>query len=281
MRVAGVRRIIVHNRISVLDPSPATKVDRSVRGVVKWLAARTPLIRADRTYAVSDFVRRRLTLRARIPEHRVVTILNGIDLSRFQGEARNRTSALRVFAAARATKAKGVDVLIRAAALLREHHGLEDFSIDYAGDGPDLSHFRQMVREMNLDRHFRFLGELPSTVENLRSADVVVVPSVWGDACPSAVAEGLASGAALVTTRVGGVPELVGDEQNALVVPPNDPEALAAAIATLARDEQLRVRIARLGIQRARDALDEVRYHSAVVQHLLGDFGFAPPVRDT
>jgi glycosyltransferase involved in cell wall biosynthesis len=138
-----------------------------------------------------------------------------------------------------------------------------------------------MVREMNLDRHFRFLGELPSTVENLRSADVVVVPSVWGDACPSAVAEGLASGAALVTTRVGGVPELVGDEQNALVVPPNDPEALAAAIATLARDEQLRVRIARLGIQRARDALDEVRYHSAVVQHLLGDFGFAPPVRDT
>jgi glycosyltransferase involved in cell wall biosynthesis len=81
-------------------------------------------------------------------------------------------------------------------------------------------------------------------IELLRRADVFALPS-RGDCTPLAVAEALSSGLPIVTTTVGALPELVVDGWNGLVVPAQDPQALAAALDRLASDASLRREMAR------------------------------------
>jgi glycosyltransferase involved in cell wall biosynthesis len=186
MRLAGVRRILVHNRVSVPSSARVTEADRSVRGWLKYLYHRIPLFGADRTYAVSDFVRDRLVLRARVPEARVETILNGIPVERFVAPERTTTDGVvRIFTGGRATRHKGIHVLIEALALLRDQHGVTDCEVVFAGDGPDRGRFEDLVSRFGLGDRFRFLGEVEDTAAHVASADIVVVPSIWGDACSS------------------------------------------------------------------------------------------------
>lgn len=271
LRLAGVRRIIVHNRISVADPRPV-QPERGLRGALKWLSARLPFFSADRTYAVSDFVRDRLVYKARVPARRVLTILNGVDLERFSPAHRvSSDSTVSVFCGGRASPHKGIDVLIEAAARLRERDGFPAFRLRYAGDGPELASLKQKARDLGLGESFQFLGRVESTASLVREADIVVVPSTWGDACPSTISEALACGKALVATRVGGVPEQVGDPPAALLVEPNDAAALAEAIASLVLDPGRRARLETAARARAEAALDQRRYHQQVIAQILSD----------
>lgn len=272
-RVVGIRKIIVHCRVSVADPRPALP-SKGPRAWLKGLIGRIPLLTATRVYAVSHFVRDRLVKQSRFPSSRVVTILNGVDLKRFYPAAAIQESGrLRIFSCGRATKHKGIQVLIEAAAILRDQHCIKDFEISYAGEGPDLEEFRAKVNSLGLERQFIFLGQLNSTDSMVRSADIIVVPSIWGDACPSSISEALGSGKPLVATRVGGVPEMIGDEGAAIIVEPNDPTALASALAALCQDKDARRTLGRKARRRAELALDERRYHSEVLLQLSRDIG--------
>jgi glycosyltransferase involved in cell wall biosynthesis len=87
--------------------------------------------------------------------------------------------------------------------------------------------------------------------EQLREAAIFVLPST-SEGLPMAVLEAMAWGRAIVATAVGGVPDVVTDDVEALVVPPGDAAALAAAIARLAADEVLRERLGAAARERAR-----------------------------
>jgi glycosyltransferase involved in cell wall biosynthesis len=274
MRLAGVRRILVHNRVSVPSPVRVTEQERGIRGWLKYVYQRIPLIAADRTYAVSGFVRDRLVLKARVPEARVETILNGIRIDRFLAPMPAPSERpIRIFTGCRATRHKGIHILIEALAVLRDEHGITDAEVVFAGDGPDRERFEALVLRLDLKDRFEFVGEVEDTSELMGSADIVVVPSIWGDACPSAVSEGLASGRPLVATRVGGVPELVGRADSALLVTPGDPAELAAALAGLIRAPEKCRELGARGRRRAREALGEEAYHKRMIDRLLSDTG--------
>ena len=271
-RLAGVLGIIVHCRVSVADPMPALP-ERGIRGMLKWLVYRIPYIQATRVYAVSQFVRNRLVVKAKVPSHRVVTILNGVDLERFApSSAENKKRFVQIFCGARASVYKGIGVLIESAALLRDKFGLTDFKVLYAGDGPDLEDFVALAKKLDLNAQVVFLGRVPSTESLVRESDIVVVPSLWGDACPSAVSEALAAGKPLVATRVGGVPELVGYDGAAIMVDPGDLSQLAYNIANLIKNPAIRMNMGQKARQHALKFLDERRYHREVVRQLLSDF---------
>jgi glycosyltransferase involved in cell wall biosynthesis len=273
LRLVGVKKIIVHNRISVADPHRAPP-ERGLRGALKWLSVRLPFCAADRVYAVSDFVRDRLVHKARFPAGRVLTILNGVDLEQFSPVDREPQGLpVTIFCGGRASLHKGIDVLIEAAALLHWQKGLPEFQVCYAGDGPEMARLQQLARDRGLGESFKFLGRVESTASLVRDADIVVVPSTWGDACPSTIAEALACGKALVATRVGGVPEQVGDPPAAILIEPRDAGALAEAIAALALDPGRRAELERSARARAEAALDQRRYHRKVIDQLLRDCG--------
>jgi glycosyltransferase involved in cell wall biosynthesis len=120
---------------------------------------------------------------------------------------------------------------------------------------------------------------LRSTQEVLAEADVVVVPSIWGDACPSTVSEALASGKALVASRAGGIPEMLGDSGCAILVPPGDEKALSGALEVLIQSGERRAELGRLGRRRVEEALEWNEYVETVVRTLHADCGvdYVPP----
>ena len=114
-----------------------------------------------------------------------------------------------------------------------------------AGDGPERSALERLSSELGLDERVRFLGSVPRerVLRLFRAADASVLPSAWEN-FPHTVVEALAVGCPVIATAVGGVPEVVRDGENGLLVPARDPEALAGAIARFFGDAELRSRLA-------------------------------------
>jgi glycosyltransferase involved in cell wall biosynthesis len=135
--------------------------------------------------------------------------------------------------------------LVRAAALLEPG----SFRIRIAGDGPDRERLVAEIDRLGLAAAVDLLGTQPDVGALLDAADVFVLSST-SEGLPMSVLEAMAAGLPVVASAVGGVPELVDGETGALVAPA-DPGALAAALARLVGEPQLRERLGAAGRRRA------------------------------
>lgn len=140
---------------------------------------------------------------------------------------------------------------IRALAELRRGH--PDTRLTVAGSGPQRAELEALVAELGLQQAVHFTGRLErqTLAELLRSADVLLNPSL-ADNMPNSLLEALASGVPVVSTRVGGVPFMVEDGRTALLVPPQDPGRLAAAVRQLFDNAALAAALRSAGLQEAR-----------------------------
>jgi glycosyltransferase involved in cell wall biosynthesis len=121
---------------------------------------------------------------------------------------------------------------------------VDGVSLVVAGDGPEREALERRTAELGLAARVRFLGSVPRerVLRLFRAADASVLPSAWEN-FPHTVVEALAVGCPVIATAVGGVPEVVRDGENGLLVPPHDSAALAAAIARFFGDPELRARL--------------------------------------
>ncbi|HEY0188899.1 MAG TPA: glycosyltransferase family 4 protein [Cellulomonas sp.] len=175
---------------------------------------------------------------------RLRVVPNGVDTTRFTPRADPaRADRLRVVFVGRMIRDKGADVLVDAVARL----GRDDVELTVVGSqnfdaGARPSPFEQEVRARaaTLGDRVRLLPFTPraEVAAVYRDADVVVVPSRWAEPFALTVLEGMASGVPVVASAVGGIPEVMGDA--GVLVHPDDPDDLAAALAALADDETLR-----------------------------------------
>ena len=148
-----------------------------------------------------------------------------------------------VLFAGRLSQEKGCDVLIEALGRLRsEGHACH---LTVAGDGPDRAVLEELAARVTPGA-VTFLGRVdkPTLGRLLAKTVVAVVPSRWHENQPLAVLEGLAAGAPVIATTLGGMPELVRDGLDGLLVPPDNPAALAAGLGRLLSDP---ARAARMG----------------------------------
>jgi glycosyltransferase involved in cell wall biosynthesis len=141
--------------------------------------------------------------------------------------------------AGRLMAAKALDVAFEALARVPEA------TLLVVGDGPDRAALERRRADLGLDGRVRFLGgrSREAVLRVFAAADAVLLSSRWEN-FPHVVVEALAVGTPVVATSVGGIPEVVHDGSNGLLVPPEDPEALAAAIRRLLGDDELRSRLA-------------------------------------
>jgi glycosyltransferase involved in cell wall biosynthesis len=137
---------------------------------------------------------------------------------------------------------KGIDVLLEALAALKVPARLDVF-----GEGSLRPALEEQAHRLGVDVGFH--GFVPDLRDRLLDLDVFVLPT-RADNLPVAILEAMAVGLPVVATRVGGVPELVADEETGLLVEPDDPDALGAAIARLVTDPELRIRMGSAGSQR-------------------------------
>ncbi|MFE4463650.1 glycosyltransferase family 4 protein [Oerskovia sp. NPDC056781] len=211
---------------------------------------------------------------------RVAVVHNGVDAPSGAASAdrRERGDVLHVVFVGRTIPDKGVDVVVDAVRRL----GRTDVRLTVVGaagfDAADpLTPYERDLRRRSAGTTVptTFTGFLPrgEVREVLRTADVVVVPSRWAEPFALTALEGMAAGAAVVASDIGGIPEAVGTA--GILVPPDDVAALAETLAALADDESLLVRAqvaarahaAEMDWSRARTRLDQVlagaRAHSA------------------
>jgi len=170
-------------------------------------------------------------LRAGVEEERIHFIPNGVDASTFHPAGDSERAELRrelgfsnspmVVYAGRLSYVKGVDVLIEAWPRLEARAQL-----CIVGDGEDAAALREHAVRL---RGVRFVGPVRDPAPFLRAADVAVMPS-RSEGLSVALLEAMSCGLSTVATAVGGSPDVIEDGVDGLLVPPEDPPALAAAL---------------------------------------------------
>jgi glycosyltransferase involved in cell wall biosynthesis len=162
---------------------------------------------------------------------------------------------------ARMDHLKGHDVLLRSLSLLQQES--IPLTLLIAGDGPERTNLEALAQTFGLgpDR-VRFLGFRSDVSDLLHASDFFVLPSLT-EGLPLSVLEAMSHRLPVVVTPVGGVPELVSDREQGLWVPVSDPQALAEAMAALARDDARRDRLG-----------------AAAYQHVLDHFSFDEMLRN-
>jgi glycosyltransferase involved in cell wall biosynthesis len=211
---------------------------------------------------------------------RITVIRNGLDLAPFQG--RPPAGRLRrelglpargplIGALCRLTEVKGVEHFLEAAVLLSRRYPDARFLI--AGDGYHRAALERYAVELGLAGRVIFTGMRKDVPAFLSEVQVSVLPS-RSEALSNTLLESMAAGAAVVATRVGGNPEVVEDGVTGILVPPREPEALAAAIARLIDTPSLAQAMGRAGRHRVAEhfTLDRVanETESLYLRLLLG-----------
>lgn len=230
------------------------------RSAVPRALARRALALAGAVTACSGDLRRRL-LALGAPASRIRTVPYGVDSQEFapgEPSSRGRWDAtpgeVRVLAFGRLVEKKGFRYLIEAAART------PGIRVMIAGDGDLRLALESQSRETSARVVFPGKLERGDLAAAVASADVIVVPSIVDgagnvDGLPNSLLEALAAGRAVVATRVAGIPDVVEDGVNGLLVPAKDPAALVAALSRLVADPGLRTRLGSEARRRAKESL--------------------------
>jgi glycosyltransferase involved in cell wall biosynthesis len=239
---------------------PAIMTRRMDRPVAPgWRTRLTYERLVERVVAISPAVKACLT-DGGVPTARLSVIPSAVDPSRLRplrsrDEVRQGlgvsgdTAVLLVLAAL--VRRKGVDVLLRALAALAKD-GLHP-SLWIAGEGPERASLEAMARDGGLADQVRFLGRRTDIADLLGACDIVVIPSRREGLGVTAL-EAMAAGRAVVASAVGGLAEAVLDRRTGLLVPAENPAALAAALAELLSDASLRDALGRAGPRRVAES---------------------------
>jgi glycosyltransferase involved in cell wall biosynthesis len=201
----------------------------------------------DCIIAISESIRCQLQ-DGGVPATRIRTIYEGMDLSSYprteRPVRRGTEEPIIVGTVAHLSPEKGLKYLIRAAAMISDVDARMRFVI--VGDGASREELEEEVRQQGLQTCFRFLGFQNHIAEQLNSFDIFVLPSL-SEGLSSAILTAMATALPVVATDVGGIPELIREGENGILVPPKDPRALARAIERLARDPEERRRLGERG----------------------------------
>ncbi len=174
--------------------------------------------------------------RAGLATTRFVSLSNGIDLSSFPARQRDPRDKVTLMCASTLAVHKGVRVLWDALEiLLRDNTLTGRWSMVLAGDGPLAPELRARFESGALRSPVSWTGYIPHDAMPAAydRADVAVLASTCPENQPVTLLEAIASGAALLGTSIGGIPELIDHEQNGFLVPPGDVTALAARMRQL------------------------------------------------
>jgi glycosyltransferase involved in cell wall biosynthesis len=165
-------------------------------------------------------------------------IRNGIDLQEFQKSARDETTARSpvVGTIGRLHVQKGHGVLLQAVAQLRKMG--KDFVVRIIGDGELRKQLEAKAMKLGVDDVVEFHGASTNVAADLAQMDLFVLPSLW-EGLPIVLLEAMAAGVPVVASGVDGIPEIVTDGLDGVLVPVGQPTALAEAMARMLKDPLL------------------------------------------
>ena len=143
------------------------------------------------------------------------------------------------------TENKGVHILLEAFARFREKYHTPDIKLHLAGDGyfrPKLEEICQQLKITENVIFYGFIGDKEKLKQLFREADMFVLPSK-SEGIPKVLLEAMAYGVPILTTNVGGIPDIIEDGVNGLLIPPGSPGGLVKGMAKILFDAKLRQKL--------------------------------------
>ncbi len=251
-----------YNCLSNIIVSERYSISRSLEGrLVEWI--RRKVIRflypkAKKVIANSEGLREELIYFCRLPNEKVITIYNPVDIEYIRNlsieeveESIFDDKIPIVLAIGRLTKQKGFDYLIKAIHTINSD-GLKTYLV-LLGQGREEERLKELVKKLQIEDRVFFLGFKNNPYKYLARATVFVLSSLY-EGFPNVLLEAMALGVPSVATRCPtGPEEIITDGINGVLVPPADEKTLAEAIKRLLLDEKLRRRLSLSAKKRAEE----------------------------
>lgn len=242
--------------------------------VLRRLSIRFLYRAADRVIPNSEGLRAQLTGRYRLPARMVTVVQNPLDIEEILARGTDGVKGDEgpaglplVLGIGRLSREKGFDLLIRAAAAART-----PFRLVLLGEGPSARRLHNLAESLGIADWIEFAGFQANPYAWLRRTAVFVLPSRY-EGFPNSLLEAMALGVPCIATRCPtGPEEIVTDDVDGLLVPVEDPTALAAAIDRLLEDPALRERLGGAARERVRayDAPGVVRRFEDLIEEVAG-----------
>lgn len=229
---------------------------------------------SHRVTVVSGFIGRALQRYEAIPDRRIELIYNGIDQTPMLSQRDDERPALRqalgigdddvmVLQVAGFRPIKDHATVIRAMSHLQASH--PNVRLVLAGDGQTLADTRHLVTELGLNEQVQFLGLRDDVASLWHAADIGLLSS-RSEGTSVAIMEAMAAAKPIVTTDVGGNPELVQQQVTGLLTPRGDAPAMAHALATLADNAEMRQTMGDAGRRRICESFTQKQMHDRFCQ---------------
>ncbi|MDZ4154236.1 glycosyltransferase family 4 protein, partial [Methylicorpusculum sp.] len=159
----------------------------------------------------------------------VPNALNNLNFSR-RVKKINRDKT-KLFFIGRLIETKGVAESIKALSILKDE-GIENVILDIAGDGPFQEELKKISIELGVNNSCNFVGPIFDEQKNelWEASDILVFPTYFKEGLPYALLEALATGTPSITTAAGGIPEIIDDNIEGIIVEPKNALQVAEAI---------------------------------------------------
>ena len=257
------------------------EAELSVPRVVRW-GLYAPFAPSNRIVVNSDFTRTAIGSVAPGMGRRAQVVYNGVPGPSVVSSPRRRLDGpARVLYIGRLSPRKGPDLLVEAAALLRDR-GI-DIAVDllgsaYSGYEWYEQKLRTRISELGLDGAVRVLGFQSDVWPHLAASDMLVVPSRADESFGNTAVEGLLAARPVIVSDVGGLPEAIASSAGAQKVTPDDPAAIADAIGNVITAWPMYVDHALSDAVYAADRFDPARYRADVAS-IMGELSGHRPHR--
>lgn len=192
-----------------------------------------------------------------MPQSRTTFVYNGIDTCEFDNQATAQTTQstlpnqITIGTVGRLSPQKGFDLLLKAMAQVIA--ACPNSQLHIAGEGPQKDDLHALTKQLHLQSHIKWLGMRNDIPSFLKSIQIFVLPSRY-ESFSISLLEAMAAGLPIVTTHVDGAPEAITNQEHGLLVPSENPQALADALITLIKDPQKRMQLGQAARQRVQTA---------------------------
>jgi glycosyltransferase involved in cell wall biosynthesis len=168
--------------------------------------------------------------------HKIIIIKNAIPITKKFNSEENKIYD--VIFVGRLERVKGVDILLKAIQILKEKH-YRNLRVAIVGDGSLMESLKKLALRYRINENIDFLGVRKDVLKLMRKSLIFVLPSMW-EGFGLVLLEAMSVGTPVVATKVGGIPEIIEDNKDGILLEPENPEELAKAILRLLSDVNLR-----------------------------------------
>ena len=216
----------------------------------------------DKIIAPSEFYKYKL-IQDGIPENKIEALHNFINIEDYNVTIEDEGYALYY---GRIIKEKGILNLIKA------FKNIKNSKLYIAGVGPDIEKVKKYIHENKMDETVKLLGYLNGSQvkEYVRKARFIVVPSIWYENCPYSVLETLAMGKPIIGSDLGGIPELVKDNETGLIYKFNRVKELEEKINDLLNNKEKAFQFGKNAKEIARKDFSKEEYYNKIIKVYKG-----------